>query len=279
METIEGRRFGEERALYGSRGCVISGCSFEGPEDGESALKESRDITVRDCRFSLRYPMWHCTDLTLKDSTLGPTVRAALWYVKDAKIVNCTMQGVKAVRECDGMSISDCSIDSDEFGWKCRGLSIKDSKMTSEYAFLDSEDVDLERVELKGKYSFQYVEGLHITDSILDTKDAFWHSKGATVEDSIVKGEYLGWYSEGLTLRNCRIIGTQPLCYCKGLRLIDCTMEGCDLSFEYSDVQAEVTGAVDSVKNPLSGRIVADSFGKIITERSVKGCSCEIVRR
>jgi len=66
---------------------------------------------------------------------------------------------------------------------------------------------------------------------------------------------------------------------CKDLRLMDCTMEDCDLSFEYSDVQAEIIGKVDSVKNPLSGRIVADSFGEIITDGSVKDCRCEIVRR
>lgn len=146
------------------------------------------------------------TDLDREE--VGLTVRAALWYDRDVKIGHCTMEGVKAVRECENVSISDCSIDSDEFGWKCRGLCIRDSKIASEYAFLDSKDVDLEKVELKGKYSFQYVEGLHIRDSVLDTKDSFWHSKDAVVEDNIVKGEYLGWHSEGLTLRNCRIIST-----------------------------------------------------------------------
>ena len=40
--------------------------------------------------------------------------------------------------------------------------------------------------------------------------------------------------------------------------LIDCAMEDADLAFEYSDVQAEVRGHILSVKNPRSGRIVAD---------------------
>ena len=87
-----------------------------------------------------------------------------------------------------------------------------------------------------------------------------------TVRDSTVSGEYLGWYSENLVLLNCRIAGTQPFCYCKNLVLENCTMEGCDLAFERSSVSATVRGRIDSVKNPESGRIVADAIGDIIME-------------
>ena len=41
-----------------------------------------------------------------------------------------------------------------------------------------------------------------------------------------------------------------------------------DLSFEYSDVNAEIIGEIKSVKNPLRGRVIADSFGEIITENN-----------
>ena len=78
---------------------------------------------------------------------------------------------------------------------------------------------------------------------------------------------------------NCRIISTQPLCYCKDLKLINCTMEGCDLAFEYSDVDAELTGHIDSIKNPRSGRIVADSIGEIVREGAVIPCNSEIIVR
>ena len=144
---------------------------------------------------------------------------------------------------------------------------------------MDSRDIAIDRLQFKGKYSFQYTENVTITNSNLDTKDAFWHAKKVTVKDSVVKGEYLGRYSEGLTLINCHIIGTQPLCYCKDLTLIDCTMEATDLSFEYSQVQATVTGHIDSVKNPLSGYVLADSIGEIILENSVMETDCEIKTR
>ena len=115
------------------------------------------------------------------------------------------------------------------------------------------------------------MEYMSITDAVFEncrlyTKDAFWHAKNVTVTNSVVKGEYLGWYSDNLTLINCKISGTQPFCYCRNLTLIDCETEGCDLAFERSSVRAEIRGHIDSVKNPVSGRITADSIGEIIMD-------------
>lgn len=124
----------------------------------------------------------------------------------------------------------------------------------------------MDGLTLHGKYSFQYVENMVIRNSVLDTKDAFWHSRNVTVYDSVVKGEYLAWYSQSLRLVRCKIIGTQPLCYARDLVLEDCEMVDCDLSFEYSDVQATVRGEITSVKNPRSGRICAGSVGEVILD-------------
>jgi hypothetical protein len=118
-----------------------------------------------------------------------------------------------------------------------------------------------------------------IENSELDTKDAFWHAKNVTVRNSVVKGEYLAWYCENVTFENCTLIGTQPLCYCKNLRLINCKMIDCDLSFEKSSVDAEVTGHIDSVKNPECGRIIADSIGEIIYDGENIPCEIKITSK
>lgn len=270
--TVKDRTFDEERALYNIMHADINNCVFAGPADGESVLKEARDVNVSDCEFSLRYPLWHIDVFSVSNTCIGETARAALWYSRHGKITDCKFSGIKAVRECSDITITNSHISSEEFGWKSSEIILKDSDIESEYLFLDSSNIRLDNVKMKGKYSFQYIDGLEISNSQLDTKDAFWHSKNITVRDSIVKGEYLGWFSEGLTLINCKISGTQPLCYCKDLTLINCTMDGCDLSFEYSEVQADIIGHIDSVKNPRSGKIVADSIGEIITENAVMEC-------
>lgn len=278
-ETIKDRQFDEERALYNLTGTDVENCVFAGPADGESAFKEARDVNVRNCSFSLRYPFWHVRKFSLQDVTMDELTRAAIWYAEDAVITDSVLGGIKAVRECQNITIRGCRIDSPEFGWKSQGIRLEDTEITSEYLLMDSRDVSLENVRMKGKYSFQYIENLTIEDCEFDTKDAFWHSKNVTVKNSTIKGEYLGWFSEGLTLIHCHIIGTQPLCYCKNLKLIDCTMEEADLSFEYSEVEADIHGNVVSVKNPKMGTIVVDSVGEVIWDNPVMECSGKVVLR
>lgn len=272
-QEIIGKTFDEERSLYNLTNADVLDCVFAGPADGESVLKEARDVKLENCSFSLRYPLWHVEKFHLHDSKMDELTRAAIWYARDGVITDSDLYGIKAVRECQNIKLSDCTITSEEFGWKCQDITITDSTLAAQYLFLDSKNVKLDKVKMSGKYSFQYMENLEISNSILDTKDAFWHSRNVTVRNCLVKGEYLGWFSEGLTLIGCKIVGTQPLCYCKDLTLIDCTMEATDLAFEYSDVQATITGHVDSIKNPRSGEIIVDSVGDIILGDTVMECT------
>ena len=277
IKTVKNNRFGLERALYGARDLLVSECRFEGEEDGESALKEGKRITVEDSFFSLRYPFWHDTALTVRNCEMTETCRAPFWYDRDVTLDGCKMHGVKAFRECRGVDVKNSDIISPEFGWRSRRITLSGTTLSGEYAFFGASHVAARRLTFSGKYSFQYVRDAEISDSDLNTKDAFWHTKNVTVRDSVIRGEYLGWYSENLTLIRCKIIGTQPLCYCRNLTLIDCETEGCDLSFEYSSVNATVRGGVLSIKNPLSGKIVCDAADEIILRDAVYPCRCEII--
>ena len=264
-----------ERALYGECDLLVKGCRFEGPLDGESALKEAKHVKVESSYFSLRYPFWHDTDVTLSGSTLTETCRAAFWYCDCIRVEDSRLHGIKAMRECKGVSVSESDIISAEFGWFCSDVALHNSSVEGEYLFLRTEGLTLDNVKQKGKYSFQYVKDATIRDSYLDTKDAFWHAERVTVINSVVKGEYLGWYSKDLTLINCKIIGTQPLCYASGLKLVDCEMIDCDLSFERSEVEATLTAHIDSIKNPIKGSISVPSVGEII--RDIDGADADII--
>ena len=276
MKLFENVVTDKERAFYGTAGAILRSCTFKGEADGESAVKECRDLKIENCDFHLRYPIWHVTGAVIDNCRLHESCRAPLWYCKDVQIKNTHMVGVKALRECESTTLSDVFASSKEIGWFCTDLKIKDSDVNGEYPFLKTRELVLENTRLSGKYSFQYVENATISGCDLDTKDAFWHAKNVTVTDSTVKGEYLGWYSENLTFIRCKISGTQPLCYCKNLTLIDCEMQGCDLSFERSEVKASVTGAIESVKNPVSGYIEADTIGQIILDMPTE---CRITAR
>ena len=274
MKKYENLSFDAERALYGEEEIYLRDCSFDGPADGESALKEAKGITAEGCYFNLRYPFWHCDRVKITGCEMTENCRAALWYSNDIEIKGSRLHGIKALRECERVGISDCDVISPEFGWFSSDIKIRDSKFVSEYFMLRAKCLDLKNVDFKGKYSFQYIEDSVFENCNFDTKDAFWHAKNVLVRNSTVKGEYLAWYCENVTFENCTIIGTQPLCYCKNLRLVDCKMIDCDLSFEKSSVEACVIGHIDSVKNPESGRIISDSIGEIIFD--VQSPLCEI---
>ena len=278
-KIFRGRTYDAERSLYALRDAEVTDCTFAGPADGESVLKECRRIDVKGCRFSLRYPLWHAKDFSLTSSSMDGLTRAALWYDERGRIEDCDLSGIKALRECSDISLKNCRIVSPEFGWKCDRIELRDSEVTAEYLFLDSKNINISGIKMKGKYSFQYTENVTIEDSNLDTKDAFWHSKNVTVRNCRVAGEYPAWFSEGLTLINCDISGTQPFCYCRDLTLINCRMSGPDLAFEYSDVNADIVGSVDSIKNPRSGMIFLDGVGEIITEDPVEPCNGKVVLR
>ena len=266
MKMIENQIFDEERALYGSFDVSIKNCKFQGPADGESALKESKDVVVEDCFLDLRYPFWHDTNLTIRSTELTENCRAALWYSKNIVIDDSKLHGIKALRECADVVIRGCDIISPEFGWFVNHVVMEDSTVAGEYFLMRSNQLTFRNMQLNGKYSFQYITDSVFENCVFNTKDAFWHAKNVVVRNCEVRGEYLAWYAENITFENCKISGTQPFCYCKNLTLIGCETEGCDLAFERSAVQAEIIGHIDSVKNPISGRITADSIGEVIRE-------------
>ena len=265
-KRIENETFDEERSLYGICDTEAIGCRFDGPADGESAFKESRRIRTEDCFINLRYPFWHDRGVVIKKCEMTPLCRAALWYSDDITITDTRLGGIKALRECANVTMTDCTVDSTEFGWFCHNIKMERVQATGEYFMMRTEHIRATDVSLTGKYSFQYITNSVFENCRFDTKDAFWHAKNVVVRNSVIKGEYLGWYCEDVTFENCIITGTQPLCYCENLKLIGCEMHDADLAFEKSDVEAEITTPVFSIKNPARGRITVPSVGEIIRD-------------
>lgn len=275
MNKIVNQKFDKERALYRSNSLILKNCAFEGEADGESALKESSDIKVYDCFFNLRYPFWHGRNLKIVNTVMTEFCRAALWYSEHIEITNTNLHGIKALRECSDVVVIGSDIVSPEFGWSVDGITMKNCTAESEYFMMRSRNIVFRNVRFKGKYSFQYIENAVFDNCVFDTKDAFWHGRNIIVRNSIVRGEYLAWYSDGLTFENCRIIGTQPFCWCRNLKLADCEMIDTDLSFEKSEVQAEIITHVESIKNPASGKITVPSVSEVIMNDDE--AKCEVI--
>jgi hypothetical protein len=280
MEKIINQEFGGERPLYRAKDLYLENVKIHA---GESALKETVRISAYHCIFEGKYPFWICDGFTIKDCLFTGGARAALWYSKDVDMQDTYVDAPKMFRQMDGIQLRRVQIPTaQETFWSCRNIDIEDVTADhADYIFMHCSDIRVRNFRLGGNYSFQWCKNVEIRDSILNTKDAFWETDNVTVYDSVINGEFLGWHSRNLRLVRCHITGTQPLCYIDGLTLEDCTFGAdADLAFEYSTVNATVKGSITSVKNPRSGRIVADGYGQIILDANIKAPGdCQILTR
>lgn len=278
MRTIKNEEFGGERPLYCENGLYLEDVVIHA---GESALKETSDITAVHCRFEGKYPLWCCDRFTIRDCLFTPGARAALWYSRGLLMEDTVVDAPKMFREMSDLTLRRVTFtDAAETLWSCRDVRLYDVRADkADYIFMHCKNVEVNNLQLNGNYSFQWARDVVIRDSVLNTKDAFWECDNVTVYDSVIDGEYLGWHSRGLRLVRCRIGGSQPLCYAEGLVLEDCTFaDDAGLAFEYSDVRATILGSIPSIKNPRTGFIRAEACGEVILNADIKAPGdCEII--
>lgn len=277
MQQIKNKEFGGERPLFASHDLQLDNVVIHA---GESALKECNNILAVDCRFEGKYPFWHVNGFVIRNCLFTEGGRAALWYSRNLVMSDTRVEAPKMFREMEGIKLENVQLpNAQETLWHCRNIEIRNVQVdNADYLFIHSENIKIENYTQTGNYSFQYCRNVEIRNAVINSKDAFWNTENVTVYDSEINGEYLGWHSKNLRLVNCKISGTQPLCYAHNLVMENCTMsDDCDLAFEYSSVQAAIHSPVHSVKNPYSGCIVAESYGKIIIDENTKTSGhCEL---
>ena len=259
--------FTGERALYNSRELSIYDSTFA---DGESPLKECENISLFGCIFKWKYPIWYSKNITVSDSVLLETARSGIWYTHNIKMRNCVIEAPKTFRRASKIALYDCNLPkAQETLWYCEDVTLKDVSVSGDYFGLSARNVYAENFNVNGNYLFDGAENVEINGGRLISKDAFWNAKNITVRDAIIIGEYLGWNSENVTFINCTIESNQGLCYMKNVKLVGCELVNTDLAFELSTVDAEVTTEIDSVKNPISGKISAKAIKELIMDENL----------
>ena len=250
-----------ERALFASRDLHLIEATFE---DGESPLKESKNLLIDNSLFRWKYPLWYCNEVTVNSSTFFDTARAGIWYTSNITLNNCTVDAPKTFRRCNGLTLNNVTIpNAMETLWNCQNVKLNNVFANGQYFGMNCKNVEAENFTLTGDYCFDGAENVTIRNAKLLSKDSFWNSRNVTVYDSFISGEYLCWNSENVTFINCTIESLQGLCYVKNLKLVGCMLINTTRAFEYSTVDADVIGKVDSVVNPTSGQIVADGFDSV----------------
>ncbi len=264
MSEYTGRTFTGERALFYKKGLRLKNCIFE---DGESPLKHGSDIAAEGTEFRWKYPLWYCGGVEVRGCVFAEGARAGIWYTNDISVTDTEYIAPKGFRRCDNVALENVSFPNAlETLWQCRNVRMRNVKARGDYLGMNCSDMTIDGLELDGNYAFDGAQNVRITNSRLMTKDAFWNSRNITAENCHISGEYLAWNSENVTLINCTIESLQGLCYIKNLVIKNCRFADTTLAFEYSTVDADIAGSIDSVKNPSGGVIRAGSIGELIME-------------
>lgn len=263
--VIQNQRFEGERALFKTQNSQIVNCLFD---NGESPLKESKNLRVEKCVFGYKYPLWYGENFEVRDCSFLPMARAGIWYTNNSSFKHLLVIAPKEFRRCNGIVIEDATFTNAlETLWWCNDVTLKSAKVKGSYLFMKSKNVLVDNLELNGDYAFDGCENVTVKNSHLHTKDAFWNCKNVTVEDSSIEGEYFGWNSENVTLVRCKIKSHQGFCYMKGITLIDCEVIDSDLTFEYCNgINASIHNEVLSIKNPYSGHIKVKGVKELIQD-------------
>mgnify|MGYP000858737015 FL=1 len=253
-----------ERALFQGENLNIQYSTFA---DGESPLKESHDIELDHCLFKWKYPLWYCKNITMKNSTLFEMARAGIWYSSQIKISDSVIEAPKNFRRTRDITLEHVTLpDAAETLWNCEGITMKDVTAKGDYFAMSSKDISIDGFKFVGNYSFDGCRNVEVRGASMLSKDAFWNCENVTVYDSFISGEYLGWNSKNLTFVNCTIESLQGMCYIENLKMINCRFINTTLAFEYSTVDIQTDGVIDSVMNPYGGTIQAKQIGELIMD-------------
>lgn len=271
MELIKDKSFGGERPLFGSKNLRLENVAIT---EGESGIKCCENIEADNCRFIGKYPWWHVNGSLITNCKFEVGSRSGIWYSNNMVMKDTIIDAPKLFREMKNLTLENVKInDADETFWKVDGLKLKNVTLhDGTYPFMFSKNIYAENLVSDAKYVFQYCQNVELHNVKITTKDSFWECDNVTIYDSELDGEYLAWHSKNVRLVRCHISGEQPLCYLNGITLEDCTFDAaCDRAFEDSEnINAVIKGHIENIKNPISGRITADSIGSVTIDKNVK---------
>lgn len=264
MKEIKQEYLTGERPLFQRKDLKIFDTIFG---EGESPLKESRNIELYGSMFKWKYPLWYSKNVLARNCTWFEMARAGVWYTDKIRVENAVIEAPKNFRRCREVTLEHVDFpNASETLWNCTGVTMHKVTAKGDYFAMNSRDMKIQDFLLSGNYSFDGAKNVEIRGAKMLSKDAFWNSENVTVYDSFISGEYLGWNAKNLTLINCTVESLQGMCYIENLVMKNCRLLNTTLAFEYSTVDAEINGNIDSVLNPSGGSIRADHIGELVIE-------------
>lgn len=261
IDIPKGKVFSGDRPLFKEKNLCL-----ELPEflEGESALKESRNITIIQGKFLGNYPLWHVKNAELIKTHFLEQCRSSVWNSSGLKFADCVIQGPKFLRTSSCIEANNIKIiNSDECCWFCADIMINNGHISGNYFGLKSNSIKVYNSSIYGMYACIYNVESTFSNVKIKGKDFLWYSKNIRIVNSTINGDYLGWYSDSITIIDSEIKGKQPFCYSTNVVLINTTLVDTTGAFEYSTVSVFTPKVIKSIKNPIQGTIISNGIDDI----------------
>lgn len=186
IKKVVDQVFDMERALYGSNDILVKDCTFDGPEDGKSALKECTNVQVKHSFFNLRYPFWHDQGLKISDCEMtDSTVESEYFMMRSSQIRfdRVKMVGKYSFQYITDSSFKNCVFDTKDAFWHAKNIVVENSIVKGEYLAWYSENVTFLNCRIIGTQPLCYCKNLKLINcEMIETDLAFERSE---VEASI----------------------------------------------------------------------------------------------
>ena len=116
-----------ERALFKAKDVDIAYCTFQ---NGESPLKESRNVKLYETSFKWKYPLWYTKNVEIENCYMLDTARAGIWYTENLTAKNFVIKAPKAFRRCDKVRLENVTFyDASETMWNCNNVTLENVKV------------------------------------------------------------------------------------------------------------------------------------------------------
>ena len=171
MKEIRQQFLTGERALFQGADLKIYDTIFD---DGESPLKESHNIELRNSMFKWKYPLWYSDSISVKDCTWFDMARAGVWYTNHMIVEDCAIEAPKNFRRCEDLTLSRVSIpNAEETLWNAKkltliGCTIESLQGTCYIDHLVMKDCKLINTTLAFEYSTVDAQITNKIDSVLN---------------------------------------------------------------------------------------------------------------
>lgn len=123
--------------------------------EGESPLKESRDISLEGSIFQWKYPLWYSKNIAVKDGTWAEMARAGVWYTDDMTVERALIEAPKNFRRCRRLTLKEVALPNAlETLWHCTDVTLDHVMAKGDYFAMDCENMKIQDFQLAGNYSF-----------------------------------------------------------------------------------------------------------------------------